>query len=74
MNNSLKQKREELGLTQEELAKISNVSRQTISKIENNLLKNIESITMLKLATSLKCDIGDIFSRETVVFTQQDEK
>ena len=74
MNNSLKQKREELGLTQEELARISNVSRQTISMIENNSLNYIKSLTMLKLATALKCDIGDIFSKENVVFTQQDEK
>ncbi len=72
MNNSLKQKREELGLTQEELSKLSNVSRPTISMIENNGLKNIESLTMIKLATALQCDIGDIFSKENVVFTQQD--
>ena len=72
MNNSLKQKREELGLTQEELAKLSNVSRPTISMIESNMLKEIKSSTMLKLATALKCDIGDIFSKESVVLTQQD--
>ena len=72
MNNSVKKKREELKLTQEELALKSGVSRPTISLIENNLLSNIESKTMLKLATALNCDIGDIFFKENVVFTQRD--
>lgn len=71
MQNKLKEKRENLKLTQEELAKKSNVSRQTISQIENNSLNNIESKTMLKLANALECDIGDIFFKEIVVFTQQ---
>ena len=72
MQNALKQKREELKLTQEELAKKSNVSRQTISQIENNSLDNIESKTMFKLANALNCDIGDIFFKEIVVFTQHE--
>lgn len=71
MNNSVKKKREELKMTQEELALKSGVSRTTISMIENNSLNNIESKTMLKLATALNCDIGDIFFKENVVFTQQ---
>ena len=61
MNNLLKSKREEAGLTQEQLSKKSNVSRQTISMIENNLIDNIESKTMYKLATALNYDVGDIF-------------
>lgn len=72
MQNSLKERREKLKLTQEELAKKSNVSRQTISQIENNSLNNIESKTMFKLANALDCDIGDIFFKEIVVFTQQE--
>lgn len=73
MENLLKKKREELELTQEQLSKISNVSRQTISLIENNSIDNIESKTMLKLATALKCDVGDIFFKENVVLTQQND-
>ena len=73
MNNSVKRRREELGFTQDELSKKSNVSRQTISLIENNNLENIESKTMFKLAVALECDIGDIFFKENVVFTQQNE-
>ena len=73
MNNSVKRRREELGFTQDELSKKSKVSRQTISVIENNNLENIESKTMFKLAVALECDIGDIFFKENVVFTQQNE-
>lgn len=71
MENLVRKKREEMNMTQEELANKSNVSRTTISQIENNLLNNIESKTMFKLATALNCDIGDIFFKENVVFTQQ---
>ena len=74
MNNSVRKRREELGLTQEELSIKANVSRPTISMIETNSLDNIESKTMLKLAIALDCDIGDIFFKETVVLTQQKEK
>lgn len=73
MNNSVRKRREELGLTQEELSIKSNVSRPTISMIETNSLDNIESKTMLKLAIALNCDIGDIFFKENVVLTQQKE-
>lgn len=73
MNNSVKKRREELGMTQNELAIKSNVSRPTISMIETNSLENIESKTMLKLAVALDCDIGDIFFKENVVFTQQED-
>ena len=74
MQNSVKEKREELGLTQEELLIKSGVSRPTISMIENNALENIESKTMLRLAKALDCDIGDIFFKEKVVFTQQNNE
>jgi DNA-binding XRE family transcriptional regulator len=73
MNNSVRKRREELGLTQEELSIKSNVSRPTISMIETNSLDNIESKTMLKLAIALDCDIGDIFFKENVVLTQHKE-
>lgn len=71
MNNSVKKRREELGMTQEELSIKSNVSRPTISMIETNSFENIESKTMLKLAIALNCDIGDIFFKENIVLTQQ---
>ena len=36
MNNIIKSKRKELGISQNELAQSCNVSRQTINAIENN--------------------------------------
>ena len=72
MKNSLKEKREYMGMTQEELSRISGVSRTTISLIETGNLKNLESKTMLKLAIALGLDVGDIFFKESVVFKQQD--
>lgn len=73
MNNKVKEFRQAQGLSQEELSIKSGVSRPTISMIETNTLDNIESKTMLKLAKALNCDIGDIFFKENVVFTQQKE-
>lgn len=74
MKNLLKDKREEKGMSQNDLSEKSGVSRQTISAIENQSLDNIESKTMVKLALALECDVGDIFFKENVVFTQQGEK
>lgn len=73
MYNKLKEIRQSLNMSQEELSIKSGVSRPTISMIETNSLDNIESKTMLKLAVALNCDIGDIFFKETVVFSQQDK-
>ena len=73
MNNKIKEFRQAQGLSQEELSIKSGVSRPTISMIETNTLDNIESKTMLKLAKALNCDIGDIFFKLNVEFTQQKE-
>lgn len=71
MKNLVKEKRKELKMSQHELAIKANVSRQTLSLIENNKLKCIKSKTLLKIAIALDCDIGDIFFKENVVYTQQ---
>lgn len=73
MSNSLKKMRQEIGITQAELSRISGVSRTTISLIETGALKNIESKTMLKLAIALGRDVGDIFFKTNVVFKQQNK-
>ena len=39
----LKQKRKELGLTQQDVAKILNVSRQTVNYWENNMMSPVGS-------------------------------
>ena len=54
MKNDLKQIRENLGLTQAELAKLSNLSRYTINKIENGTeVINSDTIKSLVLATGV---------------------
>lgn len=74
MNNRVKQRREELGLSQEELADKSKVSRQTISDLENNKLDNVGSKILKKLAAALECEVTDIFFNQTVVCAIQESE
>lgn len=61
--NKLGTIREQKGLSQEQLAWKSTVSRQTISEIE--LERRIPSVkTALLLAKALECTVEDIFSLE----------
>jgi putative transcriptional regulator len=53
-------------ITQEELAKRSGVSRQTISSIENNEEKPVTSRTLAKLAAALGTTIGNLFFADAV--------
>lgn len=46
MKNTVKEKREQLGISQTELSNRSGVNRQTIYLIENGSLENIESKTL----------------------------
>ena len=61
MKNKVKERREELKLSQIELAEQSGVARTIISQLENGTRKTITSDTMLKLAEGLKTSIGEIF-------------
>lgn len=61
MKNILKQTREEEGLSQEELAKRSKVSRTIISELETGKRNVITNITLEKLATALDKKITEIF-------------
>lgn len=58
----LKERRKAAGMTQEELAKKSGISRGTIAAIES---ENVETATttdtLLKLAEALGCTVADIF-------------
>ena len=49
----LKELREKKGLSQEDLAKISQVSRVTISNLETGKQRNITSDTLIKLSSAL---------------------
>lgn len=62
MKNNLKEVRTKVGMSQTELAKKSNVSRQTINEIENNRRSDINTSTIEKIAMALYCKPSDIFS------------
>lgn len=57
----LRQAREELGMTQEELAKKSGISRATISMLENGRSSCVKTATLVKLADTLGKRVSDLF-------------
>ena len=63
MENKIKIKRKELGISQEELAKQCKVSRQTINAIENNKYDPTLSLAF-SLARELGVTVGELFTGE----------
>ena len=63
MKNRLEEIRKSQGITQEELANILEVSRQTIGSLENGRY-NPSIILAFKIAKFFKLTIEDIFSYE----------
>jgi DNA-binding XRE family transcriptional regulator len=61
MQNRVKEYREKEGLTQEELAKKSEVSRNTISSIETGANTNVTYDVMEKIANALNKKVPTIF-------------
>lgn len=61
MQNRVKEYREKEGYTQEELAEISEVSRNTISALETDKNKNVTYEVMQKIAKSLNKKVSTIF-------------
>lgn len=60
MDLNIKEKRKEKHLSQEELASMAGVSRQTIINLENNATKNITVLTLQKIAGALNCSVDDL--------------
>lgn len=60
MENIIRMKRKEAGLSQEELAQTCGVSRQTINAIENNKYDPTLSLAF-KLAKELKITVDELF-------------
>lgn len=54
--NRVFNRRKELGLTQDDLAKIAKTSRVTISHIELGISTNLRATTLFSLAKGLNCD------------------
>ncbi len=66
MGYRIKEYREAKGMTQEELAEKSGVSRGTISALENGTSKVTTSKTLVNLAHALGTSVDKIFYTETV--------
>lgn len=66
MGYKIKELRELKGMTQEELAEKSGVSRGTISALENGTERATTSKTLLKLAQALGTSVDCIFFSERV--------
>lgn len=60
MENSIRHRRKELGLSQEELAKKCGVSRQTVNAIENDKYDPTLALAF-NLARELKTTVGELF-------------
>lgn len=61
MQNRIRERRKELGLSQEELAKKCGVSRQTINAIENNKYDPTLSLAF-SLARELSIKVDELFN------------
>ena len=61
MPYKVRDRRRELGMSQEELAEKSGVSRATISRLESGELLMVKTGTLIKLAEALECKVSDIF-------------
>lgn len=61
VKNKVKERRTELGMTQEELSEKSGVSRTIISKIESNQKIDVKLSTLVALANALKQSVESIF-------------
>ena len=68
MGYRVKEIREQQNMTQEELERLSGVSRQTISAIENDKVKagEVKVGTLLALASALQTTIDNLFFEKAV--------
>ena len=66
MGNKVREAREKLKMSQEELAKRSGVSRGTISAIESGRAENTKSKTLLKIANAMNTTVDQIFFAKDV--------
>ena len=61
MENCIRERRKELGISQEELAKRCGVSRQTVNAIENNKYDPTLSLAF-RLARELEITVDSLFA------------
>ena len=63
MDYGIKERREELNMTQEELSVKSGVSRQTISALECGKAENVLVSTLAAIAKALNTTVDDFFCK-----------
>lgn len=66
MHYRVKEIREKNQMSQEELAKKSDVSRQIIANLESGRDANTTASTLSKLARALHCKVSDLFFESNV--------
>jgi len=66
MGFKIKEAREDVGLSQEELAASSSVSRTIISGLESGRLTTTTTDTLIKLAKALGKSVDEIFFTQSV--------
>ena len=72
LGGNIRQKRETLGISQNQFAKLSGISQPALSAIESGTKKpNIETVCMI--ASALKCTVSELLG-ETPVFSKIDEE
>lgn len=64
MGYRIKEKRTEIGMSQEELSEKSGVSRSIISGLENGTIRNTKIGTLLALAKAMNTSIHEIFFQD----------
>jgi transcriptional regulator with XRE-family HTH domain len=66
MGCKIKERREFLKMSQEELAEKSEVSRATISSLENNSERNTSTKILKRIASALQTTVGELFFADDV--------
>ena len=66
MGERIKQRRIELGISQDELSKKSGISRVQISNLERGECRNAHGNTMMALATALETTVDWLFYGSSV--------
>lgn len=66
MGCKIKDRREFLKMSQEELAEKSAVSRATISSLENNSERNTSTKILKRIASALDTTVGELFFADDV--------
>ena len=66
MGCKIKERREFLKMSQEELAEKSEVSRATISSLETNSERNTSTKILKRIASALETTVGELFFADDV--------